>query len=60
MLWSLYFIDAQGYGVESIGLYQDSTTTQSLVKKKQCLSRKKTKHIKAKFSSSKTGLKMER
>ncbi len=49
MLWSLYFIQAQGYEVECVGLYQDNFSTQLLIKNGWMSSRRKTKHIKAKF-----------
>ncbi len=49
MLWLLYFIQSQGYEAECIGLYQDNISTQLLMKNSKLLSRKKTKHIKAKF-----------
>ena len=49
MLWSLYFIQAQGYKAECVGLYQDNISTQLLMKNGKMLSGKKTKHIKAKF-----------
>jgi hypothetical protein len=49
MLWSLYFIQAQGYKAECVGLYQDNISTQLLIKNGQMLSGKRTKHIKAKF-----------
>ena len=49
MLWSLHFIQAQGYEVECIGLYQDNISTQLLIKNGKMSSGKKTKHIKAKF-----------
>ena len=49
MLWTLYFIQSQGYGAECIGLYQDNMSTQLLMKNGRFLSGKKTKHIKAKF-----------
>ena len=32
MLWSLHFIQAQGYGAECVGLYQDNISTQLLIK----------------------------
>jgi hypothetical protein len=54
MLWSLHFKQAQGYEVECVGLYQDNISTQLLIKNGKMSSRKKTKHIKAKFFSSKT------
>jgi hypothetical protein len=46
MLWLLYFVQAQGYEAECVGLYQDNISTQLLIKNS---SGKKTKHIKAKF-----------
>jgi hypothetical protein len=49
MLWSLYFIQAQGYKAECMGLYQDNISTQLLIKNGRMLSGKRTKHIKAKF-----------
>ncbi len=32
MLWLLYFIQLQGYAAESVGLYQDNTSAQLLMK----------------------------
>jgi hypothetical protein len=49
MLWSLYFMESQGYDVEIVELYQDSKSTQLLMNNGRFSSRKKTKHIKAKF-----------
>ena len=49
MLWSLHFIQAQGYDAECIGLYQDNISTQLLIKNGKMSSGKKTKHKKAKF-----------
>jgi len=49
MLWSLHFIQAQGYKAECVGLYQDSISTQLLIRNGRMSSGKKTKHIKAKF-----------
>jgi len=49
MLWSLHFIEAQGYNVECVGLYQDNTSMQMLIKNGRFLSGPKTKHMKAKF-----------
>ncbi len=49
MLWSLYFIQAQGYEAECMGLYQDNISTQLLLKNGKMSSGKRTKHIKAKF-----------
>jgi hypothetical protein len=49
ILWSLHFIQAQGYEVECVGPYQDNISTQLLIKNGKMSSGKKTKHIKAKF-----------
>jgi hypothetical protein len=49
MLWSFYFIQAQGYKAECKGLYQDNISTQLLLKNGKMLRGKRTKHIKAKF-----------
>ena len=49
MLWTLYFIQSQGYDAECIGLHQDNISTQLLMKNGRFSSGKKTKHIKAKF-----------
>jgi hypothetical protein len=49
MLWTLYFIQHQGYGAKCMRLYQDNISTQLLMKNGWFLSGKKTKHIKAKF-----------
>jgi hypothetical protein len=49
MLWSLHFMQAQGYEVKCVGLYQDNISTQLLIKNGKMSSRKKTKHIKVKF-----------
>jgi hypothetical protein len=49
MLLSLYFIQAQEYKAECVGLYQDYISTQLLLKKGKMSSGKKIKHIKAKF-----------
>ncbi len=42
MLWSLYFIQAQGYRAECMGLYQDNSSTQLLMKNGKFSSGKKT------------------
>ncbi len=49
MLWTLQFIQVQGYSAECVGLYQDNISTQLLIKNGQMSSGKCTKHIKAKF-----------
>jgi hypothetical protein len=49
MLWSLYFMESQGYDVEIIELYQDNMSTELMMNNGRFLSGKRTKHIKAKF-----------
>ena len=49
MLWSLYFLRAQGYKVENVELYQDNISAQMLEINGKFSSSKKTKHIRAKF-----------
>ena len=47
MLWSLYFIRAQGWDVEHIELHQDNVSAQLLEINGKFSSSSKTKHIKA-------------
>jgi len=49
MLWLLHFIEAKGYDVECVGLYQDNIGTQMLIKNGRFSSGQKTKHVKTKF-----------
>ncbi len=49
MLWSLHFMQEQGYETECVGLCQDNISIQLLIKNRQMSSGKKKKHIKAKF-----------
>ena len=49
MLWSLYFIQSQGYNANHIELHQNDTSTQLVMKNGKFSSGKKTKHIKSKF-----------
>ena len=49
MLWSLSFIQSQGYECECIAMYQDNISSQLLIKNGKMSSGKKTKHIKSKF-----------
>ena len=49
MLWSLHFIQVQGYEAECVGLYQDNTSPQLLINNGKMSSGKKIKHIKVKF-----------
>ena len=60
MLWSLHFIESQGYGVECIGLHQENTSTELLMTNVRFLSRKKSKHIRKSSSLLKTELIKER
>ena len=48
MLWSLHFIQSQGYEAECVGIPRH-ISTQLLIKNGKMSSGKKTKHIKAKF-----------
>ena len=45
----IILMESQGYEVECIGLHQDTTSTQLVMKNGGFLSGKKTKHIRAKF-----------
>jgi len=49
MLWSLYFIQGQGCGVEFVELHQDNVSTQLLEVNGRFSSSKKMKHINVKF-----------
>jgi len=49
VLWTLYFVQAQGYDVSHAEIMQDNLSTQLLAKNGKFSSSKKTKHIKAKF-----------
>ena len=49
MLWSLHFINAQGYAVKEVEMFQDNISAQMLEINGRLSSSKKTKHIKAKF-----------
>ena len=49
VLLSLYFIQAQGYGVKYAEIYQDNVSAQILKTNGKFSSSSKTKHIKAKF-----------
>ena len=45
MLWTRYFLEAQGYGIDENILYQDNTITMLLEKNWKKPSTKNTKHI---------------
>ena len=49
VLWSLYFIQAQGYGVKYAETHQDNVGAQMLETNEKFSSSRKTKHIKSKF-----------
>jgi hypothetical protein len=49
MLWSLSFMQSQGYDMEIVELYQDNKSTQLLRQNNRFSNGKKTKRIKAKF-----------
>ena len=49
VLWSLYFIQAQGYGVKYAEIHQDNVSAQMLETNGKFSISRKTKHIKAKF-----------
>ena len=49
VLWSLYFIQAQGYGVKYAEVHQDNVSAQMLETNENFSNLRKTKHIKAKF-----------
>jgi hypothetical protein len=48
VLWTRYFLEAQGYTISSNIVYQDNMSTLSLAKNGYVSSSKRTKHIKAK------------
>ena len=49
VLWYLYFIQAQGYGVNYAETHQDNVSAQMLETNIKLSSSRKTKHIKAKL-----------
>ena len=49
MLWSLSFMQSQGYDMEIVELYQDNKSTQLLRQNNRFSNGKKTKRIKPKF-----------
>ena len=50
VLWSLYFIQAKGYGVKYAEIHQDNVSAQMLKTNGKFSISRKTNHIKAKFS----------
>ena len=49
VLWSLYFIQAQGYGDKYAEIHQDNVSVQMLETNGKFSRSRKTKHIKAKL-----------
>jgi hypothetical protein len=49
ILWTCYFLEAQGYTITANYVYQDNMNTLSLAKNGHDLSSKHTKHVKAKY-----------
>ena len=49
VLWSLYFIQAKGYGVKYAEIHQDNVSKQMLETNGKSSISRKTKHIKEKF-----------
>ena len=49
ILWTRYFLEAQGYTIKTNVVYQDNMSTLSLAKNGYVSSSKRTKHIKAKY-----------
>ena len=49
VLWSLYFIQSQGYGVKYVEIHQDNVSAQMLETNEKFSSSRKTNHFKAKF-----------
>jgi hypothetical protein len=49
ILWTRYFLEAQGYKIRTNIVYQDNMSTLSLAKNGSLSSSKRTKHIKAKY-----------
>ena len=49
VLWTRYFLEAQGYTISSDIVYQDNMSTLSLAKNGYVSSSKRTKHIKVKY-----------
>ena len=56
VMWSLYFIQEQGYALEHAEKHHANTSAKMLETNGRFSSGRKTKHIKAKFSSSKIKL----
>ena len=51
MLWTRYFLEAQGYGIDGNILYQDNMSAVLLDKNKKKSSTKNTKHINVRYET---------
>ena len=49
ILWTLYFIEAQGYSIEQNIIFEDNMSTINLANNGTFSSSKRTKHIKARY-----------
>jgi hypothetical protein len=49
ILWTQYFLEAQGYGKEELVIYQDNQSAILLAKNGQGSSSKRTKHINIRY-----------
>ena len=49
ILWTLYFIEAQGYSIEQNIIFEDNLSKINLAVNGKFLSSKRTKHIKARY-----------
>ena len=49
VLWTRYFLEAQGYGVKDAKLYQDNQSTMLLAKNGRASSGKRTRHINIRY-----------
>ena len=49
MLWTRYFMEAQGYGIEENILYQDNMSAMLLENNRKKYSKKNTKHISVRY-----------
>eukprot|EP00957_Ditylum_brightwellii_P019975 1508249-Ditylum_brightwellii.AAC.1 len=49
VLWTSYFLEGQGYQIQSAKLYQDNLSAMLLERNGKWLSKKKTKHINVQY-----------
>ena len=59
IVWNLYFLEEQGYGINDNILYQDNQSAILLDKNGRASSSNKTRHINIKYFSSPTAFRME-